>query len=196
MKKSLFTLACAVVVAGALNAAEEKGKINRDYWTGKAGNLGVLKSSAKEQLKPTGSDTLTSFEAVDWKTGKKHAHFAEKYSQRIYGYLIPDVSGEYVFCVAVDDQAELALSPDADPKKAKNIVKVTKWTFPRIYDKYPEQKSKPVKLEAGKKYYIEAVMFEGGGGDNLSVAWIVPGSKDKKPVIIPGKNLSTIDKKK
>lgn len=196
MKKSMLTLLCATVAAGALCVAEEKGKINRDYWTGKTGNLGVIKSSAKTQLKPTGSDTLTSFEAVDWKTGKKTSNFADSYSQRIYGYLIPDVSGEYVFYIAADDQAELAVSPDADPKNAKKIAKLGKWTFPRKYDKYPEQKSTPVKLEAGKKYYIEAVMFEGGGGDNLSVAWVVPDSKDNKPVIIPGKNLSTIDKKK
>ena len=44
-----------------------------------------------------------------------------------------------------------------------------------------------IKLEAGKKYYIEAHMKEGGGGDNLSVAWQGPGIAQ---VVIAGSFLS------
>ncbi|MCH2294864.1 MAG: IPT/TIG domain-containing protein, partial [SAR324 cluster bacterium] len=39
--------------------------------------------------------------------------------------------------------------------------------------------SEPVRLEKGKAYYIEALMKEGGGGDNLAVTWQMPG--DPKP---------------
>ena len=34
--------------------------------------------------------------------------------------------------------------------------------------------SDPVVLEAGKRYYIEAIHAEGGGGDYISVGWKVP----------------------
>ena len=50
----------------------------------------------------------------------------------------------------------------------------------------------PIHLEAGKRYYIEAVMKEGGGGDNLDVTWQIPGGP---PVVfrqppIPGEFLA------
>ena len=38
-------------------------------------------------------------------------------------------------------------------------------------DERYENLSKFITLEAGKAYYIEALMNEGGGGDNLAVAW-------------------------
>jgi hypothetical protein len=40
--------------------------------------------------------------------------------------------------------------------------------------------SAPIFLEQGKAYYIEALMKEGGGKDNLSVTWQMPG--DPEPV--------------
>jgi len=45
-------------------------------------------------------------------------------------------------------------------------------------------------LIAGKRYYIEAVIRQGGGGfDNLSVAWLPPmGVRE----VIPGRNLEVM----
>ncbi|MCF7668410.1 MAG: carbohydrate-binding protein, partial [Verrucomicrobia bacterium] len=42
----------------------------------------------------------------------------------------------------------------------------------------PSNISDPIPLEAGKKYYIEALMKEGEGGDNLAVAWQKPGDPE------------------
>ena len=39
----------------------------------------------------------------------------------------------------------------------------------------PENISEPIPLEGGRRYYIEALMQEGAGQDNLSVAWQLPG---------------------
>ncbi len=61
---------------------------------------------------------------------------------------------------------------------------------PSRWNKYPEQRSKPVRLEAGKRYYIEALMKEQGGGDNLSVAWEGPGIAQE---VIPGAYLAPPD---
>ena len=193
MKKTLFTLAAAVLATGAAWADSETGKISRDYWTGHEGGLGKVKENIQKSVAPTGSDTLTSFEAVSWTDPKKTANFADKYGQRVYGLIIPEKDGEYIFWIAADDSAELMLSTDSKPENAKRIAHVKTWTPPKDYKKHPEQKSAPVKLEAGKKYYIEAIMYEGGGGDNLSVAW-AESSEDPTPTVIMGKNLASVPK--
>jgi hypothetical protein len=48
--------------------------------------------------------------------------------------------------------------------------------------------STPVSLVGGQKYYIEALFKEGGGGDNLAVAWQGPDSPDR--TVIDGSFLS------
>jgi hypothetical protein len=56
---------------------------------------------------------------------------------------------------------ELLLSKDEEPKNAVVVASVPEGTGPDEWDKFPEQKSKVVKLEAGKEYSIEARMKEG-----------------------------------
>ncbi|MBN2641454.1 MAG: hypothetical protein JXR78_07370 [Victivallales bacterium] len=191
MKKMLLTLAATMVAAGSVWA--ENGKIDREYWESHSGGLNGVKKNIAEAKAPTGSDTLVAFEAVSWKDSKKKANFADKYGQRVFGFLIPEKSGEYIFWVAADDSAELMLSTDENPANAKRIAHTSTWTSPRQWTKKPSQKSAPVKLEAGKKYYIEAIMIEGGGGDNLAVAWAEK-ADDAKPQVIDGKFLSTAPK--
>jgi hypothetical protein len=44
------------------------------------------------------------------------------------------------------------------------------------------QKSSPVTLRAGRVYFVEVVMKEGGGGDHLSVGVTLPRSRGIRPV--------------
>ncbi|MGI9239832.1 MAG: CotH kinase family protein, partial [Verrucomicrobiales bacterium] len=55
------------------------------------------------------------------------------------------------------------------------IAHVPSWTSSQQWDKFPEQQSAPITLQAGGSYYFEALQKEGGGGDNLAVAWSGPG---------------------
>ncbi|MHC4439810.1 MAG: LamG domain-containing protein, partial [Planctomycetota bacterium] len=57
------------------------------------------------------------------------------------------------------------------------------------WTRYAGQQSMPVTLEAGRKYYIEAVMKENAGGDRLRVAYGPAGAQ----MIIPGTELSPYD---
>ncbi|MCX7806372.1 MAG: DUF1080 domain-containing protein, partial [Planctomycetota bacterium] len=41
---------------------------------------------------------------------------------------------------------------------------------------------KPVRLEGGKAYYIEALHKEGGGDDHPAVGWRLPDGKDERPI--------------
>ncbi|MHC4251914.1 MAG: hypothetical protein ACYS9X_22570, partial [Planctomycetota bacterium] len=52
------------------------------------------------------------------------------------------------------------------------------------------QTSAPVRLEAGTKYYIEAVHKQGSGGDHLAVAWRGPGGTGGTDGVIAGEHLS------
>jgi hypothetical protein len=163
------------------DAAGGIGKILYETYAAIEGSaLTDLVGSADFPAKPSATKTLERFDApVD---------HDDSYGARIRGFLHAPQSGAYVFWISSDDQGELLLSPDEDPKKAVAIAGVPEWTGHCEWDKFPEQRSKPVPLEAGKKYYVEARMKEGGGGDNLSVGWAVPGGRIERP--IPGKWLS------
>ncbi len=144
------------------------GTILREWWTGIGGTLvSDLTSSPDYPDNPSGSDEPTSFEApTDW---------ADNYGTRMRGYLYPTDSGDYTFWIASDDNGELWLSTDDNPANAVLIANVPDWSSSRQWDKYAEQQSSAISLTGGNAYYIEALQKEGGGGDNLAVAWQGPG---------------------
>jgi len=91
--------------------------------------------------------------------------------------------------MAADDHAELWLSTSEDPADKLRIVRMNRWTPSRVWEKYPEQKSEPIQLKAGQRYYIEALQIEGRVDDCLAVGWQLPDGTLERP--IPGKRLST-----
>ncbi len=100
------------------------------------------------------------------------------YGQRLSGLLVPTITGSYVFFIASDDQSELWLSPDENPANRQLIASVPGWTNSREWGKFPDTQNNaavPMPLVAGKSYYLEALMKQGGGGDNLAVGWVLPG---------------------
>ena len=52
------------------------------------------------------------------------------------------------------------------------IAHVHGWTLELVWDKYPEQQSVTINLEAGETYYIEALHKEGG----KVITWRLRGS--------------------
>ena len=73
------------------------------------------------------------------------------------------------------ESSELWLSTDADPNHKSKIAYTTSWTNKYQWNKYSSQQSSSISLVAGQSYYIEALHKEGGGGDNIAVAWQGPG---------------------
>jgi len=112
---------------------------------------------------------------------------ADSYGARVRGFVYPPRTGEYIFGVAADDMADLFLSTDDDPDNRAHIAHLREWAEPGNYRKYPTQQSKRIQLTAGRKYYIEAVHKEQGGGDHLSVSWAAGGASAS---VIPGSDLS------
>ena len=133
------------------------------------------------------------------------------------GYFYPPQSGDYIFYIAADDGANLYLSTDDTAANKKLIAQEAGWSGARSYTaigggstveaknsqtftatewttKDTGNGGAKITLQAGKAYYIEALVKEGGGGDNLSVAVQDPGGLIDASQPIPGKYLATIDK--
>ncbi len=106
----------------------------------------------------------------------------DNYGQRMHGYVVPPMTGNYTFWIASDDASELWLSTDENPANQRLIANVLAWTASREWTKEANQKSAAVALEAGKAYYIKALQKEGGGGDNLAVRWLRPDGVDEGPI--------------
>jgi hypothetical protein len=117
----------------------------------------------------------------------------DNYGVRVRGYLTPQVTGAYVLSVAGDDHASLRIAPDEHSYNAQIVASHTGWTAPRQWTKYASQRSAPIQLVAGQRYYIEANVKEAYQGDNLAVGWNLPGQHHLPPVVIPGTVLSPID---
>jgi hypothetical protein len=112
------------------------------------------------------------------------------YAARYHARLIPEKTGTYTFWIASGDASELRLSTDETPDNKRTIATVPGYSEINRWDKFASMKSVPIELVAGKRYYIEAVIHQGGGGfDNLSVAWLPP---DGIRGVIPGRNLENI----
>lgn len=139
--------------------------------------------------------------------------YGENYGAQMAGYFYPPVSGDYIFWLSADDGSNLYLSTDADPANKKLIAQETGWSNARMWDtvgggstveaknsstfagtQWPTKDTAAggakITLTAKKPYYIEAIVKEGGGGDNLAVAVQAPDGSIDATLPIPGKYLA------
>ncbi len=148
------------------------GTILREVWEGISGTaVADLTSSAAYPAFPSFSEEVSLFETP--------TDFADNFGSRVHGWLHPDTSGDYKFWISSDDNSELWLSTDESPANAVVIAKVTAWTNSRQFDDPDVVPSEPIHLEGGQAYYVSALYKEGGGGDNLAVAWQGPDSPER-----------------
>ena len=106
----------------------------------------------------------------------------DNYATHFLGYFHPPNTGYYTFSIASDDQGELYLSTDANPGNVELISRENSWAGSRKYSK--AELSDTRYLVSGRAYYIESFHVEGGGGDNMSVAYVFsanPGVNTKVP---------------
>lgn len=151
-----------------------------EYINGRS--IADLRSSPNYPGNPANIEVVDKFEAP--------TDAADNYGLRMRAYLTAPETGEYTFWIASDDNGELWLSSDDNPINASKIADVSDWTFSRQWTKFASQKSATISLVAGEKYYIEALMKEGNGGDNLAVAWSGPGIDG--PTVIDGEFLTVV----
>ena len=97
----------------------------------------------------------------------------DNYGLQAVGFIYPPQTANYTFYVAADNNSQVWLSTDSSPSNVVQIAKETGWQPVRGYQASGEQVSAPIALEAGKPYYINVLMKEKGGGDNMALAWAI-----------------------
>jgi mannan endo-1,4-beta-mannosidase len=149
--------------------------IARDWWTNlKDVNLTDLDNLAEP---PTGREILG-------KAFETPVSVATNFEARYQGFLIPPITGSYKFWIANESVSELWLSADATPSKKTKIAEVTRSTPYRKWPHTHEAESISVTLEAGKRYYLEALQQQQSGSTQLAVRWQLPNGVEERP--IPG----------
>ncbi len=176
-----FTSSCAVTVTSACTAT---GSITFERWNNISGTaVSTLTSNANYPNSPSSTSTRTSFEIP--------TNAANNYGCRVSGYICAPQTGAYTFWIAGDDNAELWLSTNSSASNKVKIAYHTGWTNSRQWTKFSTQKSAVINLVQGVTYYVEALMKEGSGSDNLAVGWAKPGQSTSAPSqVIPGSVLS------
>ncbi|MBK1827679.1 PQQ-dependent sugar dehydrogenase [Haloferula rosea] len=160
--------------------APPTGSITRHVWTNVSGvAVPDLTNLSDYPDSPDTSTTASSFLAP--------TNWSNNYGTRMFGWVHAPVTGDYTFYLHADDNAELWLSTTVSPDQRRRIARVPGWTNAGDWNKFPEQTSPIITLEAGNYYFIEALQKEEGGGDNLGVAWSYPG---QSRTYVPGASLS------
>ncbi len=187
MKKKLslaFLMLCLSVYSNAQNCLGT-GLINFQRWNNISGSaVSNLTSNSNYPNNPSSTGTRTLFEMQQ--------NLANNFGIRMNGYICPPATGNYVFWIASDASGELWLSSTNSPANKAKIAYNTSSTNYQQWTKYATQKSVAISLVAGQQYYVEALMKESTGADNISVGWAKPGQSTSAPSeVIPGTSLMT-----
>lgn len=182
---TFFVLTGLVLAEQARNdnpetASFSTGQILWERWE-KVDGTAVSDLTQHHQFPENPSDTIltTSFEPPK--------NFGNNFGARARGFLFPPVTGEYTFWIAGDHSGELWLSTDDNPANVERIAFFESPTDEEQWDLFATQESVTIFLEAGERYYIEALHKESIGVEHIAVAWQTP---DEPRMIISGEYLS------
>jgi hypothetical protein len=124
----------------------------------------------------------------------------DNYANRLVGYFIPPTTGDYVFFMNSDDDADLFLSTDNTPGNKRLVCQEVGWAgsglgwtqtggggdtlAQRRSDQFtdPNTGTQPyssgIHMIAGQRYYMEGVHHEGGGGDYFAATYKLTSESD------------------
>ena len=157
-----------------LSWAQSNG-ILREVYLGIAGSaVSDLTNSVTFPNQPSSREIRSSFESP--------TNIADNYGQRFTAWITPPATGNYVFWIAGDDGSALYLGTNHLESSKRLVAHVPGWTSPRQWTKYAQQQSAAISLVAGERYFIEALMKEQSGGDNLCVRWQLPDAVIEEPI--------------
>lgn len=123
---------------------------------------------------PSKSATLTDFEIPQ--------NSDDGYGDRMRGFVLPPQTGNYTFWISSDEWSDLFLSTDETAENRVRIAHVELATGFHDWTAQASQQSTPVALEAGRRYYIEAIHRDGSGPDHLTVRWRLPDGSMEEPI--------------
>jgi len=185
MIRKLMVLLLPLCMAGIAAAADN---VAVEIWTGSTStNIEDLVGTGVRPVYPGAANMSWRTNLFELPTGdNKTAQFpgfpnpADNYLGRIFAYIVPPATGAYTFWLCTDDDGRLWLSTDESPDNATQICAIDGWLPANDFNTgsgsggHTNIRSAARTLTAGQKYYIEAAVKEGGGGDHIYVHWDGP----------------------
>lgn len=155
---SITSASLQIGVVALSNASEEQQGLLRQVYKsnqiGTGATVDRLRALSAFPNSPNSTNVETSFEAP--------RNIGDFYGQRMHGYLVPKVSGDYRFKISADNDGELFLSDSTNIEAAK-LIAIS-----------GQKEAEVISLQAGKAYYISALMVESKYNDSLTVTWSGP----------------------
>ena len=170
-----LTVNCVVDAATGVNVIATNSQV---AYTNIPFTAGYIQRQLYFNLTNSGIATLTNSpklpnhpDQVDYPTnmGWPTENIADNYGGRFSGFLVPPVTGQYYFAIRSDDASQLYFSPNNSP-----AYKMLLTAEPGCCEAFDAHTNGPILLQAGQRYYIEALMKENTGSDYLYVAWKTP----------------------
>jgi len=182
------TSVVATLTVPASGALVVNGRLKRELYSGmrqttdgavrtaiEAGNIGI----------PTSTTAIAVFDTPS---------AGANYGERVSGYFTPTATDRYVFFISSDDDSDLLVSTNAEPAGKQLVAQETAWSANRAWQSsgggslltqkrsdqwVPDPNNPPVTppyadgiaMTAGTRYYIEAVLRAGTGGNGVSVTF-------------------------
>ena len=188
MKRTLYIL-LITFTAFNLNAqicVGTAGQLKWECWQNLYDDeLGELYAEADYPNKPDYSLTVYKVQSP--------VNFDNLMGGRISGFLSVPVSDTVTFNITGDDKTRFYLSSDDTPDNLLLEAYADAWTNIAEHDKYPEQTSAPIFLQAGQYYYFEVIYVEGGGGDHVSLYWKTDNEDPNNWVLINNNYINGVD---
>ena len=153
------------------------GAIKWEIYYGIGGTaVNELKSAGKYPLSPDEVRLVAGFDTTQ--TGGHYGGFADNFGARLSGYVVPTETGDYDFFISSDDASQLYVSTDENPDNlsADPVAEEPGCCNGFLETGNPQTTATPIYMVAGKRYFIEALYKEGGGGDHCRVAWRMVGN--------------------
>ncbi|MEL0120927.1 MAG: PA14 domain-containing protein, partial [Opitutae bacterium] len=142
------------------------GVLYREVWESiGGGSVQNLTSNKKFKEEPDTTEYISDFDAP--------RNVGDNYGQRISGFLIPPLTGEYTLELVSDDDSALYISiNNPNPSRRKQIAS----------NRSQSRSTYVVQLKAETPTYIELLMKEGTGEDYATVSWTLPNGEVEKPI--------------
>ena len=157
--------------------------IYRQLWTNLPGVANTLDMLTNTVNNPNWPDNPNPAYTTNFTTFEAESNTSmNNYGQRMRTLVVPPEDGDYIFWIASDDASQLFVSTDENPANMAMVASVNSWTGSREWAKEPNQRSAPIHFQSGRRYYVEARMQQGGGGDNLAVRWQLPDATIEEPL--------------
>ena len=159
------------------------GALTREVWINISGGaVSYLTSNADYPDSPYMTDYINSFKAPALPD-----EISDNYGQRIHGFFVPPVDGQYTFAIASDDSSELWIAQPYAMSSPVKICYLSGAANAQQWTSNSSQISNAFTLQGGRPYYIKALHKEGSIGDHVEVGYKGPGMSSFE--IIPGEYL-------